>query len=296
MEDILRKIFRKFGYILTNRNAEIRSRELFLSQYDVKLNRALLVSSFQYIKKLENRLNIDSIEDYKSGVLIKFKFFQFYIESWEEFFILCEVFIDRDYSFLSDEDFILIDIGCNIGIASLFFSQNENIKKIYSFEPVEETYQNALINFQLNPRIASKIEVFNFGIGDSDKTETFLFDKNIKGNTGIRGSKSINYKTSISQVKREVSIKNATNVFLDIFSNNSNENFVFKIDCEGAEYEILKNLDENKLVSKIAVFMIEWHDEGARILEEILVKNNFIVFSRDFESNSGMLHAYNTKR
>lgn len=295
MEDMIKRIFRKFGFTITNRNTEIRNRELFLSKYDVKLNKSLLISSYQYIQKLENRLDIDSIEDYKSGVLIKFDNLQFYLESWEEFFILCEVFIDNDYNFLSNQDFILIDIGCNIGIASLFFSQKENIKKIYSFEPVKDTYENALINFQLNKNISSKIEVFNYGIGNSDKTEIFLFDKNIKGNTGIRGTKSINYKNLTSQEKREVIIKNATNVFLNIFSNNLKEKFVFKIDCEGAEYEILRNLDENNLISKIAIFMIEWHDEGVEILEKILIKNNFVVFSRVLELNSGMLYAYNTK-
>jgi FkbM family methyltransferase len=240
-------------------------------------------------------LNIGFIKDYRDGVIVKLNNLQFYVESWEEFFIICEVFIDKDYNFLRNQNFILIDIGCNIGIASLFFSQKENIKKIYSFEPVKETYKNALINFELNAQLASKIEVFNYGIGDSDKSEVFLFDKNIKGNTGIRGSKSINYKVSNTQEKIEVLIKNASNVFEEIILKNVAENFVCKIDCEGAEYEILKNLDENNLVSKVTIFMIEWHDEGAKILEEILVKNNFIVFSRDLESNTGMLHAYNTK-
>lgn len=295
MKDVIKKILRKFGYILRNKNAEIRSRQLFLSQYDVKLNKTLLESSYPYIQKLEKRLNIDSIKDYKNGVIVKLNNLQFYVESWEEFFIICEVFIDKDYNFLSNQDFILIDIGCNIGIASLFFSQKESVKKIYSFEPVKETCKNALINFELNPHLASKIEVFNYGIGDSDKTEVFLFDKNIKGNTGIRGSKSINYKVSAKQEKIEVLIKNASNVFAEIILKNVAENFVCKIDCEGAEYEILKNLDDNNLVSKVTIFMIEWHDEGAKILEEILVKNNFVVFSRDLESNSGMLHAYNAK-
>jgi len=295
MEDIIKKIFRKFGYILRNRNAEIRSRELFLSKYDVKLNKDLLESSYPYIQKLAKRLTIDSIKDYKNGVVIKFSSLQFYIESWEEFFILCEVFIDKEYNFLSNQDFILIDIGCNIGVASLFFSQKQNIKKIYSFEPVKYTYENALINFNLNNDFSSKIEVFNYGIGDSNKIETFLFDKNIKGNTGIRGSKSINYKISTTKEKIEVLIKNASTIFLEIISKNEEDNFAFKIDCEGAEYEILRNLDENNLIERVSVFMIEWHDDGAEILEKILVRKNFVVFSSDLESNSGMLHAYNTK-
>lgn len=295
MENIIKRIYRKFGFTLVNRNVEIRKRDQFLSKYDVKINKTLLVSAYPYIQKLEKRLNIISIEDFNNGVIVKFDNIQLYLESWEEFFIVCEVFIDKDYNFLSTQNLILFDIGCNIGIASLFFSQNQNIKKIFSFEPVKDTYENALINFKLNNTNSSKIEVFNFGIGDSNKTETFLFDKTIKGNTGIRGLKSINYKNSTSQEKREVLIKNASNVFLNVLSNHLNEKFVFKIDCEGAEYEILKNLDENNLISKITIFMIEWHDEGAQILEDILIKNDFLIFSRVVASHSGMLYAYNTK-
>ena len=273
MEDIIKRIYRKFGFTLKNRNVEIRNREQFLSKYDVKLNKDLLISAYPYIQKLEKRLNIVAIQDYKSGVIIKFDNLQLYVESWEEFFIICEVFIEKDYNFLSTQDYILFDIGCNIGIASLFFSQNQKIKKIYSFEPVKDTYENALINFRLNKIVSSKVEIFNFGIGDADKTETFLFDRNIKGNTGIRGLKSINYKNSRSQEKREVLIKDASKVFLSIFSNNLKENSVLKIDCEGAEYEILRNLDKNNLISKVAIFIIEWHDEGAAILENILTKH-----------------------
>ena len=294
MKNIIKKIFRKFGYILSNRNAEIRSRELFFTKYDVIFNKRLLESSYYYIQKLEKRLEIDSIKDYKNGVVIKFNNLQFYIESWEEFFILCEVFVDKDYNFFSNQDFILIDIGGNIGVTSLFFSQKQNIRKIYSFEPVKNTYENALINFNLNNDLSSKIELFNYGIGDSDKKEIFLYDKNVKGNTGIRGAKSINYKISETKEKIEVLIKNASTIFSEIILKNQEDNFVFKIDCEGAEYEILKNLDENNLIQRVSIFMIEWHDEGSGILEQILVKNNFVVFSRDLESNSGMLHAYNT--
>jgi hypothetical protein len=49
MENIIKNILRKFGYILSNRNAESSSRELFLNKYDVKINRALLESSYPYI-------------------------------------------------------------------------------------------------------------------------------------------------------------------------------------------------------------------------------------------------------
>jgi hypothetical protein len=91
----------------------------------------------------------------------------------------------------------------------------------------------------------------------------------------------------------EVKIKDVSEIFNSIYEENKQVNFVVKMDCEGSEYEIMQRLDETNLLSKIKIFMIEWHDEGSKVLEEILIRNDFVVFSRNLATNSGMLYAYN---
>ncbi|MFV5686298.1 FkbM family methyltransferase [Flavobacterium sp. GB2R13] len=293
MKKIIHSILKKYGFRIENTNTLFQKRRDYLTKYNVIINKDLVLESYSDIIKLEKYLSIESIEDYKEGVIISFNNLKLYVESREEFFIVSEVFVENDYNFLINEKTILVDIGCNIGMASLFFSTNSNVRKIIAFEPVKDTFENAKINFELNKSISSKIELYNFGLGSSNRKETFLFDKNIKGNTGIRGKKSVSYQISNSIEKREVDIKKTSEVFSNLLLTNENQNFVFKIDCEGAEYEILEDLAENNLLSKIKILMIEWHDEGAEILEKILLKNDFIIFSRNLEINSGMLYAYN---
>ena len=38
--------------------------------------------------------------------------------------------------------------------------------------------------------------------------------------------------------------------------------------------------------------MIEWHDKGAQIIEELLINSGFNFFARDLGSISGLIYAY----
>ena len=295
IKKIIHQVLKKYGFRIENKNKMFRNRRAYLSKYNTVKNKELLLKSYLDIIKLENYIKIDSIEDYKDGVLIAFDNFKIYIESREEFYIVSEIFAENDYNFFFPKKTVVVDIGCNVGMASLFFAAKENITKIIAYEPVADTFENAKINFDLNKSISSKIEIHNFGWGGSNKKETFLYDKLIKGNTGVRGKKSLSYQGSTSTETREVTIKKSSEVFRDLLTTYQNQDFVFKIDCEGAEYEILNDLSDNDLIAKIKIIMIEWHDEGAATLEAILQKNNFMIFSRNLAVNSGMICAYNTK-
>jgi len=54
------------------------------------------------------------------------------------------------YKFSNDEKSVIIDIGANIGISCLYFSRLFNVLKIYAFEPVGMSYQQAMLNMSLN--------------------------------------------------------------------------------------------------------------------------------------------------
>lgn len=295
MKQIIHSILKKYGLRIINRKKIFKYRADYLSKYPVQNSKELFLDAYEYVIILEKYFPDIYFQDSENGILITLQNLKFQIETKEEFFIICEIYIDKDYNFLTPVKCSVIDIGCNIGLASLFFSRNPLVDKIYSFEPVQTTYKLAQYNFLINSDFSSKIASFNFGLGKSNRNALFLFDSNIKGNTGIRGKKSASYILSESKNEVEVQLKDVFEVFQSIFESTDETNFVVKMDCEGAEYEIMERLEETKMFSKISTFMIEWHDEGSKILEEILIKNNYIIFSRNLAINSGMLYAYRIK-
>ncbi|MDR2839810.1 MAG: hypothetical protein LBV75_00880, partial [Paludibacter sp.] len=84
---------------------------------------------------------------------------------WTSAAVLCS----EDYHFAdADQKYVVFDIGLNIAVTSLYLSQQKNIVKIYGFEPFKETFLQAEQNLLLNPELATKIQIFNFGLSDAD--------------------------------------------------------------------------------------------------------------------------------
>ena len=82
----------------------------------------------------------------------------------EQIFIIDEVFSEKVYGLVSNGPAQVIDIGVNIGTATLYFANHPWVNKVIGFEPIEPTYRKAKHNIALNPLIASKISLFNFGL------------------------------------------------------------------------------------------------------------------------------------
>ena len=135
--------------------------------------------------------------------------------------------------------------------------------------------------------------MYNFGLGHSNRTETFLFNPGVKGNTGIRGAQSTSFDKE-KVVPVEVVIKNASNEILKIIDTHSSQDIIVKMDCEGGEYEIMKNLNETGVLKKIKALAIEWHDLGSVALLACLKEHGFTCFYPNLARNSGMIYAVNT--
>ena len=216
----------------------------------------------------------------------------FKIETLEELFIINEVFIENTYKINSQKEYVVFDIGMNVGIASLFFSQFNNIKKIYGFEPFEKTFKALSINLALNPVNNTKIEAFNYGLSNENKFMHCQFDNENRGNVGIKNNDFITLTSVIEKVK----FKNAAEVLEPYIKENYDMNKILKLDCEGSEYDILESLLSKNLVSEFDICIIEWHKMDnfkKRLFNiiEVLKKNNFIVLTiGSFQQEAGMIY------
>lgn len=292
MKKLLYKIISKLGYRIENKSTQRQQLIKPLLKYSQLQNFNIIVLAKNYVLNLEERFSDFTIDNHKDGFLVSFDGLKMYIESLEEFHILNEVFVKQDYGFKTNNRSILIDIGVNIGTTSLFFSKYRYIDKIYGFEPVEITYNQAKYNLELNKGIHKVEFLKNVGLGKNDRKETFFFSSKIKGNTGLRGTLSPSYSQANSTDEVEVQLKDASAELSKIIDANDNKKIIVKMDCEGAEYEILENLKASNVLNKIDVILLEWHDDGYELIEQILLEARFNFITQNINSISGMVYAY----
>ena len=293
MKKYIYRLINKLGYKIENRQHILDKEMSYLNKFNVEKNIDLLYRARVYVKKINQFYPDLKIKNHLEGFVFSFSDVAIFVESPEEIFIISEVFVEFDYNFSSTQNCIVIDIGANIGISSLFFSRLKCVEKIYSFEPVPETYQQAKNNLSLNESINKVVQLNNFGLGKNNRSEVFIFNKEMKGNTGVRGLLSPSYAANSNNfIEVEVSIRDVSEVFSQICNENKGKKVVVKMDCEGAEYEIFENLSNSNVLSTIDVFMIEWHDKGALEIEKALQNANFNCFSRNLGPKSGMIYAY----
>jgi FkbM family methyltransferase len=220
-------------------------------------------------------------------------------DTFDNFYVVQELFADGVYSIYQNKDKIVVcDVGMNVGVASLYFAGLKNTTKVYSYEPFPETYQRALKNFEMNPSLKHKIVPHNAGVGGSDATLEIPL---IKGESAVMSTSDFfieQMETDRSQ-KIKVGISDIKKIVPEILGNHKGEAFLLKLDCEGAEYDIIDQLHKTGLLKKISVIVIEWHMKGYQSLNDTLVANNFCttVFPRPnaVMKDTGMIYAINTR-
>lgn len=293
-------LFFAFKYKIDRRDFKYdrKNKSLFISKINLNVK---FDKHFYLIEKYNITLSIQDNLSPKwlildGNVSLKFGDFHFNITSWEELFIIEEVFVKGVYNFISDKEYIFYDVGMNVGITSLFFASKPNVKEVHAFEPFKQTFESAFINYNLNKIISSKIHANNFGLSSEDKSLVvdYLFD--LKGSVGIEGIPERTLTENENLISKEkIVVKKASEIFSNLVENNEPDQLthVLKLDCEGSEYEILADLDRSKLISKFSVIILEWHNKGPRDIQEILLLNGFNLLSFDFlNKDIGMIYAF----
>jgi FkbM family methyltransferase len=145
---------------------------------------------------------------------------------------------------IQNEDTI-IDIGAHIGTFTIYAAKLADKGRVYSFEPHPENFALLKRNCKLNN--LKNIELFQQGVYKEKESVKLFTNKEKTGEYSI-------YKESPNFISIEcITLK-------DIFDNNGIQFCDFlKIDCEGAEYDILFNTP-TEYFNKIDKIVLEYHD------------------------------------
>ena len=129
---------------------------------------------------------------------------------------------------------VIFDIGGNIGITAIYLASLFPDALIYTFEPLKENFEI----LKLNTSQFKNIKVFNIGLGaENGSFKVYLSDDNenfggVSFYSEVEGSSSESFS--------ECEVKNVNDV-VDHLDINSID--LIKIDTEGAEYDILTNIN-----------------------------------------------------
>ncbi len=166
---------------------------------------------------------------------------------------------------LNDGD-VIVDIGANVGIVSIYLAKRFPNVKILAYEAHPHTYSNFLKNIEANN--VKNIIPHNLAVYSKDN-ETL----NITLDTINTGSSSC-FKNNEGQIAETISTISLDTIITD---NNISSIRYLKIDCEGAEFDILEG---SKLIHEIEVqdigieihSFMESHGKNVGLLTELVKK------------------------
>jgi FkbM family methyltransferase len=215
----------------------------------------------------------------KSGIIIKIR-----NTPSTDIHIFTEIWINKEYSkkeFEIKNSDVIIDIGSHIGIFALWVFQNCKNGKIICVEPEKNNFK--ILNENILKNKISNIVCYN-----------------------AAGSKDLR-KIKISKSEKDSASHSIFNEGKEFFECNTitlekifNENKItkcdlLKLDCEGAEFEILLNL-ESKFFEKIEKICLEYHRNKKLNLDENILlthlqKYNYKTFLKKTSEKSGLIFA-----
>ncbi|MEK6479223.1 FkbM family methyltransferase [Catalinimonas sp. 4WD22] len=202
-----------------------------------------------------------------------------------------ESFLDDIYlrgfpqSVLKKKNLKVIDIGANVGFFSLYMFYQFLNARVLAFEPIPynfgvlEQYQKRFKDFDFH--------IFPKAVGGKNEKITLNASK-LDGYTTMASV----FESSKKGHQIEVEALSLDTVF---DQHQLKQIDLLKLDCEGAEYDIIYNASEETL-NNISMMSIETHqgvqkDENLQSLQVFLKKKGFQLSALD-EGNTGYLWAW----
>ncbi len=138
---------------------------------------------------------------------------------------------DEDVLFsLIEKDAVILDVGANIGWYSLLFCKRLPQAKIYSFEPIVDTYKYLLTNITLN--CASQVFPFNIGLSEKTGSSTYYY---FPGGSVLASEKNL-----IQCSKAQETVCKVDTLDSFVSTQKLDKIDLMKCDVEGAELSVVK--------------------------------------------------------
>lgn len=206
------------------------------------------------------------------------------LDSGFDLWHVAQIFLDNEYG-SEFADKCVIDAGMSNGDSSIYFA-SRGAKLVIGLEPSPESFALAEQNISLNG-MRGKVVPLNQALAAAVGTTELMLSTAAPEASAISPSKQI-----ADQVHFNSRVTVNTITVSEIISRFKLDRVdLLKLDCEGCEYEVIRNLapSDAALISDI---IMEFHD-GPRNLEECLSRRGYIV--RASGTTMGTVHAWHAQ-
>ena len=243
-----------------------------------------------------------------------------HLNSYETAYLYREIFEDQTYlrhGIQLRDDAVVLDIGANIGLFSLFVMSRCSRASIYAFEPGPAAYEALKANCQA---YVPGARTYNVGVAARSGSAAFAFYPDSSVFSGFHSDEALD-RTAIQQVienaLRDAAVDPAdaalhagqlaagrlqrislecrlTTVSEIIRDNNLAKIDLLKIDAERSELEILAGIQAEDW-NKIGQIVLEVHDQATLEQVEVLLAGHGYHCTREQESSlrgSALLNVY----
>ncbi len=240
----------KIGFLKLRVSVEEGSKKEKIIKNIIKIEESIKRFFAQFLKKIKHRVLINSQRFYFYDII----FSRAYMWIVEE--------MEKDCYGLSKIDFkkndIVIDIGANIGIVSIYLAKKYPFLKIYSFEPFKVNYESFIKNIKANQIPEGIINPFNMAV-TKDGRNIVMKTVDVLNS----GSFTVDFQKDKVDLNCKDIVQSTTldNIIETVLAaNEQNHIKLLKMDCELSEYEILKNTKIDNL-KKISYLSAEFHEK-----------------------------------
>ena len=174
-----------------------------------------------------------------AGYRLKYCTFGFYE------YLFHELFVNQEYCFVTkNESPFIIDCGSNIGMSILYFKMLYPNSKIIAFEPDEDAFLCLKENVETNR--LNFVQINQKALSKTEGTIDFYYETE---NPGSLISSVQKAKTKQKKTVEAVRLSEYINEEVDFL----------KMDIEGAELQVMEELDSEDKLRHIKQIIIEYH-------------------------------------
>jgi FkbM family methyltransferase len=221
------------------------------------------------LKAIENKILPSGINSFTKSLHFDFENILIGSDLYEQIFLMNEYCCLPGFEIKKDD--VIIDVGANIGLFSIFAASQCYDGTVYSFEPSKTNFKQFQKFIEINN--ISNIVSSNHAIFDNESSMK-LYKPDDEGSYSLfeENAKLFDKGNGYTGNYEEVPTFTLSSIFNKYNITKCN---YLKIDCEGCELCVLKSLSD-EIFEKIDRIVLEWHPNvNIKDIENILQSKNF---------------------